>query len=158
MKNCRVLNFKVWFFGVNNHSNKNKKKHFQSFHFTSAVINLVSIQLHVIFHLVECLQVSWGLFLCHTLYMWVNSTVIIVWRYTGHYFVNTLIYSVLLGFLGMDRFCLGHTGKLCYSYTDMTIIIVQVCYVHVHKGSQYASVNHTVSLESTSCFILSLSS
>lgn len=31
-------------------------------------------------------------------------------KYSGHYFVNTLIYSVLLGFLGMDRFCLGHTG------------------------------------------------
>ncbi|ESO06515.1 hypothetical protein HELRODRAFT_64117 [Helobdella robusta] len=31
-------------------------------------------------------------------------------KYTGHYFVNTLIYSFLLGFLGMDRFCLGHTG------------------------------------------------
>lgn len=31
-------------------------------------------------------------------------------KYTGHYFINTLIYSVLLGFLGMDRFCLGHTG------------------------------------------------
>lgn len=31
-------------------------------------------------------------------------------RYNGHYFVTTLIYSVLLGFLGMDRFCLGHTG------------------------------------------------
>ncbi|XP_050398284.1 TM2 domain-containing protein 2 [Patella vulgata] len=31
-------------------------------------------------------------------------------KYNGHYFVTTLIYSVLLGFLGMDRFCLGHTG------------------------------------------------
>ncbi|XP_013392853.1 TM2 domain-containing protein 2 [Lingula anatina] len=31
-------------------------------------------------------------------------------KYTGHYFVVTLIYSVLLGFLGIDRFCLGHTG------------------------------------------------
>ncbi|XP_076317300.1 TM2 domain-containing protein 2 amaretto isoform X2 [Tachypleus tridentatus] len=31
-------------------------------------------------------------------------------RYTGHYFTTTLLYSVLLGFLGMDRFCLGHTG------------------------------------------------
>lgn len=27
-------------------------------------------------------------------------------RYTDHYFVTTLIYSLLLGFLGMDRFCL----------------------------------------------------
>lgn len=32
-------------------------------------------------------------------------------KYTRHYFVTTLIYSVLLGFLGMDRFCLGHTGS-----------------------------------------------
>ena len=31
-------------------------------------------------------------------------------RYSGHYFTTTLIYSILLGFLGMDRFCLGHTG------------------------------------------------
>ena len=31
-------------------------------------------------------------------------------RYTGHRFVTTLLYSVLLGFLGVDRFCLGHTG------------------------------------------------
>lgn len=31
-------------------------------------------------------------------------------KYTGHHFVTTLLYSVLLGFLGMDRFCLGHTG------------------------------------------------
>ncbi|XP_065829010.1 TM2 domain-containing protein CG11103-like [Oscarella lobularis] len=37
-------------------------------------------------------------------------------KYTGHYFLTTLLYSVLLGFLGVDRFCLGHTytgiGKL----------------------------------------------
>lgn len=31
-------------------------------------------------------------------------------KYTGHRFVTTLLYSVLLGFLGVDRFCLGHTG------------------------------------------------
>ena len=31
-------------------------------------------------------------------------------RYNGHYFVTTLLFSLLLGFLGMDRFYLGHTG------------------------------------------------
>ncbi|XP_021939148.1 TM2 domain-containing protein CG11103 isoform X2 [Zootermopsis nevadensis] len=31
-------------------------------------------------------------------------------KYSGHYFANTLIYSILLSFLGMDRFCLGQTG------------------------------------------------
>lgn len=38
----------------------------------------------------------------------------IVWgyplRFTGHYFLSTLLYSILLGFIGLDRFCLGHTG------------------------------------------------
>ena len=30
--------------------------------------------------------------------------------YTGHYFVTTLLQSVFLGCLGVDRFTLGHTG------------------------------------------------
>ena len=35
----------------------------------------------------------------------------IFFRFSGHYFVTTLLYSVLLGFLGVDRFCLGLTGS-----------------------------------------------
>jgi len=31
-------------------------------------------------------------------------------KHSNHYFVTTLLYSILLGFLGLDRFCLGQTG------------------------------------------------
>lgn len=31
-------------------------------------------------------------------------------KFNGHYFVTTLLFSLLLGFLGADRFYLGHTG------------------------------------------------
>ncbi|EJD75478.1 hypothetical protein LOAG_17387 [Loa loa] len=37
-------------------------------------------------------------------------------KYTGHYFLSTLLYSVFLGILAVDRFCLGYSaiavGKL----------------------------------------------
>ncbi|CAI5446726.1 unnamed protein product [Caenorhabditis angaria] len=31
-------------------------------------------------------------------------------KYTGHYFLSTLLYSVLLGVAGVDRFCLGYSA------------------------------------------------
>jgi len=31
-------------------------------------------------------------------------------KYAGHYFITILLYSMLLGFVGVDRFFLGHTG------------------------------------------------
>lgn len=32
-------------------------------------------------------------------------------KYTNHYFLTTLLYSILLGLAGIDRFCLGHVGS-----------------------------------------------
>lgn len=31
-------------------------------------------------------------------------------KYTEHYFLTTLLFSILLGIVGVDRFCLGHVG------------------------------------------------
>lgn len=31
-------------------------------------------------------------------------------KYSGQYFLTTLLYSILLGLAGIDRFCLGHVG------------------------------------------------
>lgn len=31
-------------------------------------------------------------------------------KYTNHYFLTTLLFSILLGLAGIDRFCLGHSG------------------------------------------------
>lgn len=32
-------------------------------------------------------------------------------HYKGHYFITTFLYSFFLGFLGVDRLCLGHIGS-----------------------------------------------
>ena len=49
-------------------------------------------------------------FSCSLKVLWCGILYLFFCRYTGHRFVTTLLYSVLLGFLGVDRFCLGHTG------------------------------------------------
>lgn len=37
-------------------------------------------------------------------------------KYTGHYFLSSVLYSIFLGFVAVDRFCLGYSaiavGKL----------------------------------------------
>ena len=44
--------------------------------------------------------------------------------------MTTLIYSVLLGFLGMDRFCLGHTGNTLCVYKMLDVLCYfMLCYV-----------------------------
>ena len=50
-----------------------------------------------------------NLLFTHSVMDWLY-VVVLVSRYSGHRFVTTLLYSILLGFLGVDRFCLGHTG------------------------------------------------
>ena len=34
---------------------------------------------------------------------------LVLYRYAGHYFPSIFLYSVFLGLLGVDRFCLGYT-------------------------------------------------
>ena len=41
-------------------------------------------------------------FVCDVLYFFLP-------RYGGHYFPTIVLFSVFLGFLGVDRFCLGYT-------------------------------------------------
>ncbi|ODM90667.1 TM2 domain-containing protein 2 [Orchesella cincta] len=31
-------------------------------------------------------------------------------KYSGHYFLSSLLFSIFLGVMGVDRFCLGHVG------------------------------------------------
>lgn len=45
-----------------------------------------------------------------------TTLILLVFRYTGHHFLSTLLYSVFLGVVAVDRFCLGYSaiavGKL----------------------------------------------
>lgn len=49
----------------------------------------------------------------HKVVLYPSTTVIYLHykkcRYDGHYFPTIMLYSVFLGFLGVDRFCLGYT-------------------------------------------------
>lgn len=40
----------------------------------------------------------------------IDILIVLFFRYNGYYFVIIFIYLVLLGFFGMDRFCLGYIG------------------------------------------------
>lgn len=42
--------------------------------------------------------------------VFIDILVVLFFRYNGYYFVIIFIYLVLLGFFGMDRFCLGYIG------------------------------------------------
>lgn len=46
-------------------------------------------------------------------------------KYTDHYFVTTLLYSILLGFLGLDRFCLGQTGTAVGKLLTLGSFLIQ---------------------------------
>ncbi|CAJ0581067.1 unnamed protein product, partial [Mesorhabditis spiculigera] len=51
---------------------------------------------------------------CYGPRMWTKEVPCI--KYTGHYFLSTLLYSIFLGIIAVDRFCLGYAaiavGKL----------------------------------------------
>ena len=42
-------------------------------------------------------------------YFSMDSSVFVPYRYNGYYFASAMLYAVFLGFLGVDRFCMGYT-------------------------------------------------
>ena len=72
------------------------------------------------------------------------------YRYAGHYFVTTLIYSLLLGFLGMDRWVL-HIICSWHSFNNKILILFLLTFsnskrfIYIIKSLLYVIEDHDIS-------------